>query len=147
MKAFLFVLAGVAGLLNAVQAGCNAALGKAIGPFAAGIAVLLVSMTVFVATGLVSGRLEWPGMARISDAPWWAWCGGALGALFIMAQLFAASELGSAVFMALTVTAAVSMSLVLDHYGLVGFKQHTAGWGRIAGAALMIAGLGLIARY
>ena len=64
-----------------------------------------------------------------------------------MAQLFVAEHLGSAVFMATTVTAAVVMSLLLDHFGLVGFKQHAAGVGRIAGAILMFAGLALIARY
>ena len=32
----------------------------------------------------------------------------------------------------------------MDHFGLVGFKEHAAGLGRIAGVALMIGGLALI---
>lgn len=147
MQPLLLGLTVVAGLLNSVQAGCNATLGKAIGPFVAGLVVLSVSAATFVLVGTVSGRLAWPGAQRIAEAPWWAWCGGTMGALFIMAQLFAASQLGSAVFMTVSVTAAVIMSLVLDHFGLVGFKQHTAGLGRIAGAALLLAGLALIAKY
>ncbi len=142
-----FVFAAAAGLLNAVQAGCNAALGKALGPFAAGLAILGVSALSFVLVGTVSGRLAAPRWEQIAGAPWWAWCGGVLGATFVMAQMFTAEALGSAVFMALTVTAAVVMSLLLDHFGLVGFKQHAVGWGRIAGALLMFAGLGLIAKY
>ena len=83
----------------------------------------------------------------MAAAPWWAWTGGLLATVFILAQLFAAEQLGSAVFMTLTVTAAVGMSLLLDHFGLVGFKEHPLGWGRAAGAVLIFAGLGLIARY
>ena len=67
--------------------------------------------------------------------------------MFILAQLFTAEQLDSAVFMTITVTAAVSMSLLLDHWGLVGFKEHPLGWGRAAGAVLILAGLGLTARY
>ena len=80
-------------------------------------------------------------------APWWAWTGGLLATVFILAQLFAAEQLGSAAFMTITVTAAVGMSLLLDHFGLVGFKEHPLGRGWAAGAVLIFAGLGLIARY
>src|ERR1700710_3121339 len=133
MQALILLFAALAGLLNAVQAGTNATLGKAIGPFAAGLVTLAVSACIFIVAGSVSGRLAWPGLERIEAAPWWAWCGGLFGAMFIMAQLFTPEQLGSAVFMAVTVTAAVTMSLVLDHFGIAGFKQHSAGIGRIAG--------------
>lgn len=73
--------------------------------------------------------------------------GSVLGTVFILAQLFAAEQLGSAVFMTVTVTATVSMSLLLDHFELIGFKEHPFGWGRASGAVLIFAGLGLIARY
>lgn len=144
----LYLFAAAAGLLNAIQAGANAGLGKALdNKFAAGAAILAINMTVMLLAGAVSGQLGWPGLQRIAGAPWWAWTGGALATVFILAQLFTAEELGSAVFMTITVTAAVIMSLLLDHFGLVGFKEHPLGWGRAAGAVLILAGLGLIARY
>ena len=37
--------------------------------------------------------------------------------------------------------------LLLDHFGLMGFSVHPAGWGRITGGLLMIAGVALIARF
>ncbi len=147
MKALVFGYAALAGLLNAVQAGCNAALGKAIGPFVAGLVVLGTSAVLFIGIGGVSGRLVLPTGAQIAGTPWWAWFGGVFGAMFVMAQLFTAEQLGSAVFMAVTVTAAVTMSLALDHFGLVGFKEHAINAGRIGGALLMFAGLGLIAWF
>ena len=144
----LYVFAALAGLLNAVQAGANAGLGKAFdNKIMAGVAIVVCNLVAMTLVGLVAGQLAWPGTQRIAGAPWWAWTGGVLGTLFILAQLFAAGPLGSAVFMTITVTAAVLCSLLLDHFGLVGFKQHALGWGRAAGALLMLAGLGLIARY
>ena len=144
----LYLFAAVAGLLNTIQAGANAGLGKALdNKLAAGAAILAINMAIMLLAGAVSGQLGWPGLQRIAGAPWWAWTGGLLATVFILAQLFTAEQLGSAVFMTITVTAAVSMSLLLDHFGLVGFKEHPLGWGRAAGAVLILAGLGLIARY
>jgi transporter family-2 protein len=47
--------------------------------------------------------------------------------------------------MGILVTSSVCASIVLDHFGLVGFQEHAASWGRIVGAALMIAGVWLVA--
>jgi transporter family-2 protein len=35
----------------------------------------------------------------------------------------------------------------MDHFGLFGFDEHRAGVPRMLGAALMLGGLGLIARF
>lgn len=144
----LYLLPFLAGLANAVQVGANSALGKALdNKFAAALCILAVSATAIVLAGLITGRLGVPPLDKAAQVPWWAWTGGALGAGFVLSQLFVAEQVGSAVFMALTVTAAVTASLALDHFGLLGFKEHAAGWGRIAGAVLMFAGLALIAKF
>ncbi len=57
---------------------------------------------------------------------------------------YAAQTLGAASFTGLTVTASVVFSVLLDHYDLLGFEQHAAGWGRIIGAALMCTGVLLV---
>ena len=148
MDILLYLFAAFAGALNAVQAGANSSLAKALdNKFVAGLIVVSVTFTAFLVTGGVSRQLAWPGANRFAAVPWWAWTGGLLGGLFIMAQLFAAEKLGSAVFMTITVSAAVISALLLDHFGLVGFKEHPLGWGRVAGAVLILCGLGLIARF
>ena len=147
MKVFLYVFAACSGLMNAVQSGCNSTLGKSIGQMPAAVVIGLVTTASAVAFGLVSGQLAWPDAGKVAGTPWWAWAGGVLGATFILSQLFVAGEVGSGVFIALTVTATVTMSLVLDHYGLLGFDVRPASWGRIAGALFMFAGLGLIAKF
>ncbi len=78
--------------------------------------------------------------------PWWGWVGGLLGASVLASQLWVAREIGAGPFMGIVVTAAVVASLVLDHFGLVGFEEHPAGLWRIVGAGLMVGGVVLIAR-
>ena len=46
----------------------------------------------------------------------------------------------------LTLTAAVVTSLVLDHYGLLGFEVRPLTALRVLGGVMMVAGVGLVAR-
>ena len=64
-----------------------------------------------------------------------------------MAGLLLAHRLGSGVFTGLSVTAAILVSVVLDHFGLLGFKVHPASAMRIVGCVLMIGGLWLVSRF
>lgn len=148
MNLLLYAAVMVAGALNSVQAGTNAALNKALGsPYIAGLVVLGVSAVCFIAVGAVAGRLALPGAAQIASAPWWAWLGGIFGTIVLLAQFLVAHRIGAAPFMGLIVTSSVLASLALDHFGLVGFETHPIGAGRIIGAVLMIAGIGLIALF
>jgi len=57
------------------------------------------------------------------------------------------TSLGSALFTGLTVTAALLASVLLDHMGWIGFKEHPASLLRLCGTALMVAGLVLVALF
>ena len=145
---FLYLFAAVAGLLNAFQSGANASLKEALGqPFLAALIVLTVSAAGFLAVGLLGGQLAWPAPGHWGRVPWWGWIGGLLGASVLASHLFVAHQIGAGPYLGITVTAAVVTSLVLDHFGLMGFEKHAAGLWRIVGAGLMIAGVVLIARH
>ncbi len=73
--------------------------------------------------------------------------GGLISIASTMAGLTFAQKMGSGVFTGLSVTAAVVTSILLDHFGLIGFKVHPATPMRIAGAVMMIAGLWLISKF
>ena len=148
MQWLLYGFAVFAGVLNAFQPGCNAALNKALGmPFGAALSISAVTFFSLLVAGLLVGGFHWPIAGRIAQVPWWGWIGGAMGAVYVMSMLLVAERLGAALFLGLTVTSAIITSLLLDHFGLVGFRQHPAGALRILGALLMIGGLGLIARF
>lgn len=147
MSFFLYGFALAAGALNAVQSGTNATLGKALGqPVAAGLVIASAGIATYLAAAPFLG-LSVPEQSRIAQVPWWGWIGGVFGAFYILSTLYTAEKLGGAVFMGLTVTAGIITSVLLDHFGLVGFEVREAGWGRIGGAALMIGGLLLVAVF
>jgi transporter family-2 protein len=148
MLLWLCLLAALAGVLNPVQSGANAELGRVLGtPFG----VVIVSLCISLAFALLANVLSRGGDAfdfgHLGQAPWWAWVGGFCGAIFLVSQPLAAPRLGAAVYIGITVTASAIASVLLDHFGLLGFQQHTASLWRITGAALMIAGVSLIARF
>ena len=142
----LYLLPLVAGLLNPVQSGANGALNRAIeAPAVVALVALALAFATVAVVGLASGGLQVPDAGKAAGAPWWAWLGGVLGAAVIIAQPIAAPRLGAATFMGILVTASVCASIALDHFGRAGFQEHQASWGRLAGAALMVAGIWLVA--
>ena len=62
-------------------------------------------------------------------------------------MVYFAEKLGAAIFTGLTVTAAIVTSVLLDQFGLVGFKEHAVGIWRVIGCVLMIGGLALISIF
>ena len=143
--AVLFAVA--AGVLNTVQSGSNVTLHKVLAqPVWSAVVVYVVGLlAIAVAAPFMGVRMPAPG--AVSHVPWWAWLGGAFGAFYIFTMLTMADKLGAAIFQAVTVTAAIVTSLAMDHYGWMGFEVHKAGIGRLAGAACMIVGLFLIAKF
>lgn len=146
MKALLYVFVAAAGALTSVEAGSNAKMTSVLGnPWWPAILFSIISLAFLVAGALFfSGPFP---AAQLRDVPWWGWTGGAISALYILSMLVAPGQLGSGLFTGLTVTAAVITSIALDHYGLVGFKQHAAGIGRLVGAALMVIGIICVAVF
>ena len=140
-------LSFLAGVLNTVQSGANNTLAKGLGqPIPAALVVTLVNGLTYLVVGAFYG-MAWPRAGALAGVPWWAWIGGALGGVYVLATIFIAEKLGAAVFIGLTVTAGIITSITMDHFGLVGFKQHAASWPRLAGAALMVAGLALVSAF
>lgn len=147
MTLLLIPLALLAGVLNTVQSGTNATLAKGLGqPAVAALCVALGNILVYLAVGAVTG-LRMPALDKVAQVPWWAWTGGLCGAAYVLSVIFFADKLGAAVFIGCTVTAGIITSVLLDHFGLIGFKQHTAGLWRIVGCVLMIGGLSLISIF
>jgi transporter family-2 protein len=143
----LGLVAFVGGCLNTVQSGANSVLSKTLGqPIAAALIVSVVNAAVYLLAVPVVG-LSLPKSDAFAQVPWWAWLGGALGAFYVLTVIFLAEKLGAAMFTGLTVTASIITSVLLDHYGLVGFKQHAAGLWRVAGCLLMIGGLTLVSLF
>jgi len=141
-----FVLFAAA--LLPAQAACNAAINRAVGrPVVAILISLLGSSAAVASFGLLSGRLFPIPSDRFAGVPPWAWLAGLGGAFFVAAQATMVPRLGAALFTTLAVTGQVAMAMALDHFGALDLPIHAASPMRVAGAALIVLGMALVALY
>jgi transporter family-2 protein len=138
-------------LLGAVltsQVATNAQLGKALDnpyiPATVNMAFGLI-VTVILTWALTS---QWPSREMMREAPWYVWpAGGVLGVTYLTGNILLAPKLGAGALVALVVAGQLIFSVLLDHFGWLGFAQHHAGIARLAGCSLMIAGVFLISKF
>jgi bacterial/archaeal transporter family-2 protein len=143
----LFALTIGAGLATALQSACTSAQVKFLhNPYLVVLTSLLGSAVVVCAMALLTGGFG-IGRADPGQVPWWAWLAGACGALVLLSQPIAAHALGAATYIGLFVSTSVTASVVLDHFGWLGFSQHPAGLWRLTGAAMMIGGVTLVSLF
>ena len=147
MKWLVWIFAFVAGTLITCQVGSNSQLKKSLGQ---PLPSLLVNYAVGIGSVLLYSLLKQvpiPSGAKAFQTPWWGWLGGLFGAVYGLAAIVLASQLGAATLTALVVTGQLLCSVILDHFGWLSFDVHPASWARIAGCALMVIGLILIAKF
>ena len=143
----LVALALLLGVLLPVQAGINAQLRNTLGhPLTAALASFLIG-TAGLALGLLFARTPLPSVGGAwAASPWWHWVGGLIGAVYVAGAIVLAPRLGAATLIAAVVAGQMLTSLVLDHYGWVGFPVHEVTRMRIIGAGLIISGVVLVQR-
>jgi transporter family-2 protein len=140
----LFGIVFCAGALIATQAGVNAQLARSLGSPVLAATVSFVVGTLALAVWALALYRQWPGKAAALAAPWWAWTGGLLGAVFVLATAALARRLGAATLISVAIAGQITFALVLDHFGLVGFPVRPMSAWRVAGACLLISGTVLI---
>jgi len=147
MHPSLFIVALLAGAGLVVQVGMNARIGGALAGSTASAALVnftvgLAGLTVF----LLATQVPVPTREQLGAVPLWAWFGGLLGAFYVGTATYVGPRLGAVLLLALTLAGQMVASLVVDHYGLLGFAQQPITLTKIAGVLLLVAGIGLIAR-
>ena len=140
-------IAFLVGTLITVQVGANTRLKEAFGEALPAVIVSSSLGVLILAAVALIGRSSWPSAATLAGVPWWGWLGGALGAVYAIVTVMLARTLGAATLIALVVTGQLVCSVVLDHFGAVGFSEHAVSVGRIAGCLLLIGGTVLIWRF
>ncbi len=152
MAVFAILFALLAGAANPFQSGTNAELNKQLGqPALTGLWVYISGLLGVLAIALIVRQFSAANMSMAAAAlprvPWWAWLGGFLSIGSTMAGLLLAQRLGSGVFTGLSLTASLVTSVLLDQFGWIGFKQHTASPARLLGCGLLVGGVWLVSRF
>jgi transporter family-2 protein len=138
------LFAFAAGAMLPIQFGLNAQLANWIdSPLRATLVSFVVGTIALLAAVLAFAR-GWPGTDRLAAAPWWVWIGGLLGAFYVLGSVVTAPRLGAATLVACILAGQAVASLLVDHFGWVGFEENPVTPGRLAGMALVAAGVALV---
>src|SRR5919106_4822673 len=134
-----------AGGMIALQAPTNAILARAGGsPVLAALISFAVGTVALFCAWLASGNR--PGTKALVGLPAYAWIGGAYGAVYVAVAAYAAPKIGLASLITIGIAGQIAMALWLDHVGALGLPRDPISLGRVAGAALVIAGVILVRR-
>jgi transporter family-2 protein len=142
----LAVLLGAgAGCLVGMQAPINSRLGKSVGGVQAATFSFVVGTTALVLLSVVlRGGLG--SLGQIGRAPWWALVGGLLGAVYVFVAIEAVRTLGASGLTAVVIAGQLTISVVIDRFGLLGIAKHHITASRVLGLVLLIAGVALVVR-
>jgi transporter family-2 protein len=133
------------GSLIALQAPINSMLGRSVGTFAAASVSFVIGTVVLVAIAAkVGGGLGDVGEAR--HLSWYYLTGGLLGAAYVTTVLVTVRTLGAGGVTAATIGGQLTASVVIDRLGLLGLEERPLTPARVAGIALLSAGVFLVVR-
>ena len=145
MIVFYVLLAALGGALVVVQASINGELRLLVGdPYRTALISTTVStIFLFALSGLMNGRPV-PDGSTFSNASWWMWTGGILGAVYVAAAAVLITKLGSAVLFTLVIFGQLVTAVLMDHFGLIGLEKHPVSAVRIVGILLVLAGVVIV---
>jgi transporter family-2 protein len=146
MRLIPYLAPFIAGALLTVQVGLNSTLGRTVENmrFAVLMNFLVGSVGLLVYFAVAGGGL--PSRYGVASVPAWAWFGGFLGAFYVAVATLVGPRIGAAALLALTVFGQLLASLLVDQFGWLGFPVQPISPTKLAGAALLLGGVGLIVR-
>ncbi len=141
-----YVLAAVAiGGVLTLQPGLNADVARRLGnPFGAGVISILVSLGVALA--IVLGSRQQVAWGSALTMPWYLWLAGSIGLVFVVGTLWLAPILGAALLFVSIVAGQMIMATIADYTGLGGYTSQSLDPWRLAGIALVLAGVWVFQR-
>ena len=146
MRFLLLLIPLLVGMGVVVQSGANTQLRHILAnPFLAGLisfgcgtlVLLIINLVLRTDFTVLSGE-------TIQRTQWWMWLGGLLGSFFIMSVIFVAPQIGPAKLFGLLIASQLVFSVVVDHFGWMGFEVQPITVKRTVGVALLIAGAFLV---
>lgn len=140
MKFLLLCLAFFAGAATSMQVPVNAGLRSHLHhPMQATFVSFAVGMVVSLAYCLAVGSPvpSWDGLSRV---PWWCWCGGLLGTLYVGSSIVLSPKIGVAAMLSMVIAGQMLASVLIDHYGVANAPIYSVTTPRVLGAILVIIG-------
>ena len=144
MNVLLFAVAFAAGIAVSFQAAINSQMAAAVGAnsVVAALVSFLCGTCALAVIAFVRGGLR-KALAALPQQPLWKFSGGFLGAAFIFCTVVLVPRIGILNMVVLVIAGQLLTSMAIDHFGLVNVAMRKVSPIRLAGAAVMIAGVGM----
>jgi bacterial/archaeal transporter family-2 protein len=148
MQNWFFLLIAIAiGTIMPTQAAINNKLTTFTqSPVLAALISFFVGTVTLLIYCLVGG-IPLSNLSFTRNAPPVAWIGGFIGAIYVSMVAFLVPRLGVALLFSLIVAGQMLITLVFDHYGILGVPVKAINLPRLIGVLLVIAGVILVRRY
>ncbi len=139
------LLTAFTGGLVALQAPVNSVLGRAIGTWqAAFVSFAIGTIALACIAALATGGLG--DVAGVRHVSWVYLTGGLLGAAYVTTILVTVRTLGAGGVVAATLAGQLAVSVVVDHFGLIGVTKQPITVTRVLGVVLLGLGTYLVVR-
>lgn len=129
-----------------IQSGANTQLSAMLGnPFLAAFISFLTGLLCLLLLNIGMGTD--PGLLspeHLQRTRWWMWLGGVMGAFFITSVIFIAPIIGPTKLFGVIIASQLIFSVIVDHYGWLGFTAQPINLKKTIGVLLLIAGALLI---
>jgi transporter family-2 protein len=144
MNLLLFFVAFGAGIAVSFQAAINSQMAAAVGAnsVVAALVSFLCGTAALAVVAFARGGLP-DALAALPQQPLWKFSGGFLGAAFIFCTVMLVPRIGLLNLVVLVIAGQLITSMAIDHFGLVNVAMRRVSAVRLAGAAVMIAGVAL----
>ena len=144
---FYLLIALLAGAMMPIQAATNNKMAAFVdSPILAALISFLVGTVALFVYLLLSG-VPLTNLSGVKDAPTIAWIGGLLGAFFVAATVMLVPRLGVAMTFSLIIAGQMIVTIVIDHFGLLGIEVKPISWARLGGILLITGGVMLIRKF
>ena len=138
---YLLQLAMGIGIAMTIQTAINSQLREYLySPLQAALFSFLVG-TIVLAFMVFFQSAEKPDFASFAQIPWYLWLGGCLGVYAISISIYTAPKLGFLSLSGLIIFGQILMSMVFDHFGLLGTEKTPINWQRLLGGVVIFIGV------
>lgn len=129
------------GMCSATQTAVNGQLGSVLGST---MQASEISLAVgFLILAVMSGGLILRGRAtlRVAKGPWWMWCGGVMGAFFVLGGATLAPVIGTGTMVIASVSGTMLAGQVVESLGLFGVRATPMDLRRLVGLVVIFVGV------
>lgn len=144
---FFIVLAVIAGMMMPTQAAINNKLAVTINSPVLAALVSFVVGTIALLLYVLAAGIPLGNLLDAKNASAIAWTGGVLGAFFVASTVALVPRLGVALTFSLIIAGQMLVTLVIDHFGLLGVPVKEVNLIRVVGVTLITIGVILIRKF